>query len=740
MKISLKIISIILACTLITIIGFIIYYSIITKDAQLDENKLINMEKVVNYYDSNGNLLFKEGNFKQVTEINDIPLYVQKAFIAVEDKRFYSHNGIDKKGLARALWTNIKSFSFREGGSTISQQLIKNTHLSNQKTVKRKLNEFKLTKILEKKFTKDEILEKYLNTIYFGDNCYGITSASSHYFGKKPSELTINEGAALAGIIKAPSNYSPYNNIEKCNSRKNIVLSQMLKEGYIDQNSYAANLNNTIKPIEQNENITSYDFNYLAKKELNEIIKDYPFSTGNLDVYLTFDSNVQEIIKEKINENNDDCDKTAIIIDKDGEIKGYYSTCGELSRQIGSTIKPLLVYAPAIENDVVFSSSPILDEKVNFNGYSPSNYNDKYYGYISVKDSLAKSLNSCAVKLLNYTGIEKSKSYLKKINFPFTENDSSLCLALGATENGVKLSELTSFYSVFLNQGNYVKAYTIKKVESQNNGTIYIKSNEKTKIFSEETTHIINDMLESTVKNGTAKKLSFTNIPLCSKTGTVGIEKGNLDAYNISYNSEQILGVWFGNKDNSLMKNSISGGTSPSIISCNIWKEFYKNKTPPENFIKSKKVCEKYIDKIELDTGNNVLLANDLTPSRYMIKALFKNSKLPKQSKRFLEPYVDGVEIELINNNAIIKLNLPEYYNAYIYRTNNNKKIIVYDTLNNNKKQFCDTNLDENTEYLYSIVPYIKKENEIVKGKEIYLDKIKTPKTDVNEWWADEFD
>ncbi len=740
MKTALKVISIIFASILIITMGILIYFLSVTKDAKLDKTKLINMEKTISFYDESDNLIFKTGDEKTVTVLSDIPLHVQRAFIAIEDKRFYNHNGVDYKGLSRAMLSNIKSFSFKEGGSTISQQLIKNTHLSNKKTFKRKLSEIKLARELEKKYTKSEILEKYLNTIYFGDNCYGITKASNHYFGKSPAELSVNEGAALAGIIKAPSNYSPYKDIGKCNSRKDLVLNQMYKQNYIDKNTYEQNYKTKINVKEREDVDLSFDFTYYVQNELNNIVENNPYGAGNLKVYTTYNDYLQKNIEKEIIENDVESDKSALILSKSGEIKAYYSTCGEIKRQLGSTIKPLLVYAPAIENDVVYSCSPILDEKTDFNGYSPSNYNDKYYGYISVKESLAKSLNSCAVKILNYTGIEKSKNYLQKTDIKLLESDNSLCLALGATEQGAKLSEICSAYNIFLNQGDYIKPYSILRVESQNNGVLFNRNINKTNVFSKETTHIINDMLEYTVTNGTAKKLSFTNIPLCSKTGTVGTENGNFDAYNISYNSEYVMGVWFGNKDNSLMNNSITGGSAPSIISSQIWKEIYKGNPPPQSYIHCDGVCKKDIDKMEYDNNNCVMLANEYIPKRYVMSSLFKKNHLPSISNNFQNPQIKNAQIEFVDNYVKVTLELDEFYNAIIYRKDKKGKIEIYDTLDKqkNREVFLDKSILPNTEYEYSIIPYIKTTNSQINGKEIFLKKIKTPNTDIDEWWEDD--
>ena len=402
MKNSLKIVFLILSAMFIVVLGFVLFFNVVTFNVKLDESKLINLDRMVCYYDKNNDLITEEINGKSISEFVKIPEHTKNAFIAIEDKRFYYHNGIDYKGLGRALLNNVKSFSFKEGASTISQQLIKNTHLSNEKTIKRKLVEIKLALELEKRFSKDEILEKYLNTIYFGDNCYGITSAALHYFNKSVEDLTIGESATLAGIIKAPSNYSPLADYDKCTSRRNIVLKEMFSQGYIDETSYNNLLNTPIKIYTENAEQIQYDFLYYARKELNSLIESSPYKNRNLKVYTKFDKEAQSIVENNIKDNKIDANKSAVMLSPHGNVCAYYSTCANEKRQFGSTIKPLLVYAPAIELDVVNSATLLLDEKTDFNGYCPSNYNDKYYGYVSVKDSLAKSLNVCAVKLLNY--------------------------------------------------------------------------------------------------------------------------------------------------------------------------------------------------------------------------------------------------------------------------------------------------------------------------------------------------
>lgn len=736
MKKVVKTIGIAAVILLIIILSGIIYYIGITSSVKLVDEKLINLDRAITFYDADGNKIIEETNGNSITYVNDMPEHTKKAFVAIEDKRFYSHNGVDYKRLIGAALKNLASFSFKEGASTISQQLIKNTHLSSEKTINRKLLEIKLAKELEKKYSKNEILEKYLNTIYFGDNCYGITSAAKYYFNKEPGELTINESAVLAGIIKAPSRYSPFSDQSKCLKRKNLVIKAMFDQGYITEGEYSECLNGSVNfsSVPDVDNEAEYDYLYLAKKELSQEKEGSPYETLNLQVHTALDSNAQNVLETVLKDVTDNCFKSAILIDKNCYTCAYYSNCGDINRQTGSTIKPLLVYAPAIENDVVSSFTHIVDEKIDFNGYSPSNYNDKYYGKVTVKESLAKSLNSCAVKLLNYTGINKSLEYLKKTDLKFGEGDNSLCIALGASENGAKLSELTSAYTIFINDGKYCSPIAIKKT-NYNSQTIKTKKRRFEQIFSSETVGIMNDMLKYTVQNGTAKKLSFLPFSVYAKTGTVGTGQGNTDAYVISYNSEYVLGCWIGNSGD-LLPNSVSGGTGPAVIAARIWSELYKNKKQPAEIELSKNLIEEKIDKISYTDDDAIILADVNAPERYVESVIIKKDRVPKiVSTRFSFPKIETPKISYENGKIKVSLCLPEYYRAEIFKEENGIKTLVCDIRHEN--EWYDEHVSSNTVYKYSVVPYFLSPN----GKKFYGEEtqsltIKTPNVEFGEdWW-----
>ena len=737
MKKALKILLLLAGIFLIISLFLVSYCILITIGTNLDENKLVNVSNTITYYYSNGETISEQSNGIEVTPIKDIPDHVINAFISIEDKRFYNHNGVDVRALGRAVAHNLKSFSFKEGGSTISQQLIKNTHLSSEKTFKRKILEIKLARQLEKKYKKEQIMEKYLNTIYFGEGCYGITQASKYYFNKAPNELSVNEGAILAGIIKAPNTYSPNKNTNNCFNRKNTVLKEMLNQDYVTHNEYQKNV--SIKCV-SNNNSSKLNFIDLVNKEYNLLVGNNPYFYSNAKVYTTIDPYLQKILD---NTSVDlDCYFSIIIMDKNNDVKAYKSNTYAPNRQVGSTIKPLAVYAPAIENNVVYSSSKILDEKQDFNGYCPSNFNDVYYGYVSVKEAMEKSLNTCAVKILNDTGIENALSFLNKMKFPTTDSDNNLALALGATEKGASLQELVSCYNVFLNEGEINHNSAIKNIQDKKNNVIYKKNEKKTRVFSHETITLVNDMLNSVTTKGTARKLSNVKCHLYAKTGTVGSSNGNTDAYCISFNSEYVVGVWLGNKENSTLSNNVTGGSVPANVSSEIWNKLLQKYPNVAPITPSKNVIELELDKLSYDNENCIVLADDNAPERYKIKALFRcDNKPEKKSCFFTKPTINDAKINLIDNKIKISYVCNELINVKIFRCNGLNKVLVHDSFNSPTKYvFLDQNVLNDTIYTYSIIPYYNNGEKVFYGEEVFLDKIKTPfklNGDI-DWWIDD--
>lgn len=737
---AVKILLIIFGVILISALSFYIYCTILTLNINLDKNKLVDMNSSVEIYDGKGNILDEWSDGKSITDLGDIPDYTLNAFVAIEDKRFYSHNGTDFKGFLRAAFNNLKSLSFKEGASTISQQLIKNTHLSGEKTLKRKLAEIKLAGQLEKEYSKKEILEMYVNTIYFGDGCYGITKAANNYFGVSPSELTVNQSAALAGMIKAPALYSPKMSLKNCNARKNLVLKEMYEQKYITEEEYNKSKNIEITCVENDADISS-PYLKLVKNELDRFIEKTAQSFLKLKVYTYYDREMQSVLEKAVENSDVQTDKKAVILDNQNKIKAFYSTCGDTARQLGSTVKPLAVYAPAIDMNVIDSCTLLNDEKINFNGYAPSNYKNKYYGYVSAKFALSKSLNSCAVKLLNDCGTENCLAYLKKTDIPVTENDAALCLALGATEHGATLIEISGAYGAFINQGLYSSPSVIGKICNEQGKTVYSDSEIPVRIYGEDTAFIINDMLKNTVNEGTAKKLSGLKIPLAAKTGTVGTEKGNTDAYCVSYNGDNIVACWLGNADGTLMPNSISGGTKPTETCYNVWNGLIKQGFSTGDTFKSDRVAEINIDKLSYEENRLIETADENAPERYVLKEYFKLNRIPKSvSSRFSYPKIEDAKISVNKSQIHIKLCLAEYCDYKVFRETDGIKTQIYDSYGKkNKTEFTDNFVLPDKKYKYSVLPYFSGQHGVKFGEEYSLQEIKTPpiKGIGDEWWKD---
>lgn len=686
MKKVVKLTLFILCLTLIFIVFAVFSYFLITKDTRLDLTKFEKSNFVLQVYSDSGNLI-EEKSLKTAgkpVKIEELKDYTVKAFISVEDKRFYSHNGIDLKRIIGATLSNVKSLSFKEGASTITQQLIKNTHLTSEKTLKRKLKEIKLSLELEKRYDKNEIIEIYLNTIYFGKGAYGIENASKVYFNKSAKDLTINESAILAGIIKAPSKYSPTDDKSACFLRKNLVLKLMKENGYISESEYLKNIEKPVETANQKSNDYS-DY-------INAVITEYeslnllsPYNEKEIKIF----TYLNEDLQSTLNSNTKYSSSQIVINSKNNGIIAYYGNNSKLKRCPASCVKPFLVYAPMINDGYIKQSSVIKDEPINYNGYSPKNYNDKYYGNVTVKTALSKSLNVPAVKLLNGYTIEKSNNYTKKMGINL-DNENLSC-ALGSLTGGLTLKELCDAYSPFNNGGNYIKSSFIKSI-SASNVTIYRHNPKPINVFSEETSYIISDTLKESVNSGNSKKLRDLPYEICAKTGTNGSDKGNIDALSISYTTDSIVGVWVGNEDYSLMPNSVTGSNEPTIISREIYQNLYKYRYP-NDFSAPSGVSKVKIDS-EYLLNENVELLNDNGEEF----CYFNGHEPTSKYENYLTPTITNPKIIVNNNKVSLKFNVKNADFIKITQTYNNCEKVVY----NGKS------IDEYTDFLsgYGLYSY----------------------------------
>lgn len=738
---KITIFSLLTCCVVVfTLIGI---YENVTSSVKFDIEKLTVKESNICFYDDTGEQIESyNGKISKPVDIDDLPPFVSNSFVAVEDKRFYQHHGTDNKRIVKALWNNLKSFSYKEGGSTISQQLIKNTHLSSDKNIKRKLCEIKLTKELEKKLSKKQILNAYLNTVYFGNGAFGIENAAESYFGKKAKDLSLKESATLAALLKAPALYSPYRNASNSEKRTALVLRLMKEQNYITENEYESALNDkTVLNVQKTETtgeiqpIQGY-FLKKANEEAEKILEEYRISVySKLKIYTYFDKSLQQSVLEAAQGNTENNNYTVILCDnKANGIKALVSSCEEGNLPPASTVKPWLVYAPAIEENIITQATKILDEKTDFNGFYPINNSGKYYGYVSVKECIEKSLNIPAVKIAALLKTEKLKEYGNK--FGVKINDG-LGVALGGIDDGIPLKQSMDIYSSFANGGNFSKNSFIKRIEDEKGKVLYQNTPENKRVFSEETAFLINDCLYSVSKNGTARKISQKNIEVCAKTGTNGRKNGNYNAFCISYSPEYTLAVHIGNPTNKIMASTVSGGTYPAIISGDIWSEISKKHTiskfsPPDGIVKIT------LDKENYENNYTTFKGTDGE------EFYFKKGYEPKDLPSTITPNEINRKIQFNYSvkKGIFYFNLQkesspkndEDFGAEIYLIENNKQRKLLTTTDScfSKK------LEENTSYHFSIKPFIVTQGKKNYGNEIDLPEIKfnrNSNTTIDDWW-----
>lgn len=557
-------------------------------------------------YDINGNELANihaEENRVPVS-IRQIPKDLQNAFVAVEDNRFYDHIGVDPKGILRAVVSNITSKEVAEGGSTITQQLAKNAYLTQERTMKRKIQEVFLALRLEQQYTKQEILELYLNQIYFGQGAYGVQAAAKTYFGKDVSELDTNECAVLAGIPKSPNYYSPLNSMEAAQKRKATVLDQMVKYGYMNAmtaNSLKKEPLKLAKPhADDNSNTPKYFVNYVIQELINKYGADAVYKDG-LKIYTTIDMDMQRAAEEAMknlpnsstdaNGNRQPQGALVAIDPATGYIKAMVGGRGTdqfnratmAERQPGSAFKPF-VFAAALESD--YSPSSMIDDKpLKIGDWSPQNYNRTFNGMVSLRYTAEQSLNVPTVKLAQEIGLDKVIYYAKEMGISSlvmdgssAHNDKNFAITLGGLTRGVTPLELTSAYGTFANSGVHVAPVAIIKVLDRN-GKIMEEARPETKqVMKRSSAEELTSMLMGVVQRGTGTRANIGR-PAAGKTGTTS---DYLDAWFVGYVPDLVCGVWVGCNDNASL-GGMTGGATPAVI----WKAFMSkalNGTPVKQF------------------------------------------------------------------------------------------------------------------------------------------------------------
>lgn len=727
--ISLTILILILLVSLSFYIGSI-YTNALKID--IDEAKLSAPFTTIEIYD-NDNKPIREDNTinENFVEGYELSEDTKNAFISIEDKDFYTHHGVNYKRMVKAMINNIKAGKFKEGASTITQQLIKNSHLTSAKTFERKITEIALSQKLEKQYSKDEILSQYLNIIYFGNNCYGIEDASQFYFSKPAKELSISESAMLAGLIKSPSKYSPIKNPENALTRRNIVITEMEKDGKISMEEAIKAKNQPLNlKIDTHSKNRLNSYSQAAIDEAEEILQipAQQIALQGYKIYTYQNEKLQNDLQNAFESTDHNCNHAGIVIDNKSHSIVAYTGKGDYKildckRQPGSCIKPILVYGPALNEDVIYPCTQLLDEKTEIADFKPKNIGNVYHGYVSARESLSKSINIPAVKILSYVGIDKAKQYAEDMGLSFVEADEGYCLALGGMTYGVNIKQLAGAYSTFANLGKFSQPQFISFISDKNGKIVYVHKAEEKQVLREDSSYLLTDMLKTCAQSGTGKKLSELEIEIATKTGTVGKSgtKQNLDAWNVSYTPNLTCAVWLGNLDNTPI--DYTGGNQPTEIA----KNFFKTNKTTEKFEKPDSIVEKNIDTIELEENHRIVLANEYMPERYTQQELFSSFNLPNSySDKFAKAQIPSYTSKVVNNNAIITFTANEYLTYQIYEEDKLKQEIS----NKTGSQTFEIPLTKNKQKLkfktfYTLSPEIEDEDEItfVKSNKITNNK-----------------
>lgn len=553
-------------------------------------------------FDSHGRLIttLHSDQNRLPIDINKVPQNLQNAFIAAEDNRFYEHIGIDPIGIFRAIFANLTNRGIAQGGSTITQQLAKNAFLSQEQTLKRKIQEAMLALEIEHKYSKKEILEMYMNQIYFGQGAYGIQTAAKTYFNKDVNELTLTQCAMLAGLPKSPNYYSPFNNLNEAKKRKNVVLDQMVKYGYVsaaeaeDAKNQDLGLSKSHQSKEADEYASFID--YVSQQVAKKYGDDALYKEG-LKIYTTMDVDKQHAaVRAMRNLPNNYTDENGLtqpqaaivsIDPKTGHILAMVGGRGQDSfnrasmavRQPGSAFKPF-VYLTALQHDMT-PDTTMDDQPVTYGSWSPKNAGGSYSGTMTLSDALAHSVNTIAVQLADKVGTKNIIANAKKMSITTLDaKDDNLAMALGGLTKGVTPLEMASAYGTFANKGVHVKPTAIVKILDRDGNVLedastLEKEETKTRVMSEREAYEMTTMLEGVIDHGTGTAAAIGR-PAAGKTGTTD---DNKDAWFVGYTPDIVTAVWIGDDTGSHSLGEIYGGTIPAEI----WKDYMSSATSDES-------------------------------------------------------------------------------------------------------------------------------------------------------------
>lgn len=544
--------------------------------------------------DKNGETFFSTGRaeHRELVPLDKIADPTKKAVIASEDKDFYEHGGFSALGIVRAIYTNVAARGIQGGGSTITQQLAKNTLLTKNQTVLRKYQELTIATAIEQRYSKDQILSMYLNSVYYGENSFGIEEAAKNYFNKKPSELSLAESTMLIGILPAPSAYSPISgDPKKAKQRQNYVLKRMVEDGYITQAERDEAYRQELTYAEPKSPLDN-DAPHFTEMILNQLYKKYGeerVERSGYQVKTTLDLNLQRQSNQAVASGmryiqaNDGSNASLIAIDpKSGEIRALVGSTdynneqfGKVNmaitaRQPGSSFKSIY-YADALASGKITPTTVFKDEKTDFGGYTPLNASRSFYGNVTTRQALNWSLNIPSVKVMQKEGVSNAIEASKKLGITTIkdDNDYGLSFALGVAE--VPLDQMTNAYAAFGNGGEQYEKTSIQSIDDKYGSRIFTADKKSNQAISEQGAYLISDILSD---NATRSRIFGSSLNVTGtdgKTKKVAVKTGTTenakDAWTIGYTPDVAIGVWVGNNDNTPMSSGGSDMAGP------IWRK-----------------------------------------------------------------------------------------------------------------------------------------------------------------------
>lgn len=609
-----------------------------------DENKLYSIA-ASSYYDQNGELFARIGEEnRDPVRIKDIPVFVQEAFIAVEDVRFYQHHGVDLRGIARAAWNNLTGGGIQQGASTITQQLVKLSFLTPERTLKRKIQEAILAFMVERRYSKQEILEMYLNKIYFGHGAYGIQTASRIYFGKRVNKLSLSQAAFLAGLPKGPNLYSQS---EEATARRNVVLDTMARYDFISEAQAAEAKKEPLVNLEKNSKETLYHYPYFVDHVTKQLISDFGedmIYKAGLRIYTTLDINTQKAAEDVLaNPKNFPASRrdsngilqpegAAVFLDpQTGYIKAIvggrehthqlqFNRATMAPRLPGSAFKPIAAYGPAIELKGMGPASVIDDIPVKYGSYQPRNYDRSYRGLTTIRTALRHSINVVAVRtMMEHVGITNAINFARRLGINLDPQKHGASMALGGLDQGVTPLQMAAAYAAFANGGIYVKPTAVLRVEDLNGKVLKEYKAEPYQALKPSTAYLITDMLKDVIQSGTGTNARL-NRPAAGKTGTTDEGK---DVWFVGYTPDLAGAVWIGHDEPKSMPFEY-GGRYPAFIWRQVMNEALKT-TPPHNFPQPANIVSATVD------NKSGLLPGPNTPTEDMVTDLFAAGTMPTE-------------------------------------------------------------------------------------------------------------